>query len=251
MMDEPSDATLRDWLLGKLPPAVSERLEERLFAEAGFAERAQAVETDLLDDLARGHLDPDDRARAQRLFTATGKDRLRLRIALALADMRASAGARRLRAPAVSTRSPPRRRWRAWAGVALAASLAFAAVGLRLHRPAAPGPAAAADATISLLATTARGLDGSEEIRVAPTAAMVRVQAEVDADDPQTRYELRVLAGARTLFRAGDLAVREAGPYRFVEARVPASLLSGERHVQVVAAGADAATTWTLRVRRE
>lgn len=250
-MDEPSDAILRDWLLGKLPPAVSEPLEERLFAEAGFSGRMQAVETDLLDDLARGRLDPDDRARAQRLFTATGKDRLRLRIAQALAGIGASAGDPRLRTRAVSTRSAPRRRWRAWAGVALAASLAFAAVGLRLYRSDAPGPGAAADATISLLATTARGTDVGEEIRVAPAAAMVRVQAEVEAGDPWARYELRVLAGSHTLFRAENLAVREAGPYRFVEARVPAPLLSGERHVQVVAAGADAGTTWTLHVRRE
>ena len=45
-MTEPTDDTLRDWLLGTLAPAEAEALEQRLIEDEAFAARLRAVEND-------------------------------------------------------------------------------------------------------------------------------------------------------------------------------------------------------------
>ncbi len=92
-MTEPTDDTLRDWLLGTLAPAEAEALEQRLIEDEAFAARLRAVENDVLDDLARGALAGDERVRAAAYFAATPQDRVRLRIARALAAVGAEANA--------------------------------------------------------------------------------------------------------------------------------------------------------------
>src|SRR3982750_1755136 len=62
-MTEPTDQMLRDWLLGKLAAGEAEPLEQCLIEDEEFAARLRGVENDLLDDLARGSLGGDARAR--------------------------------------------------------------------------------------------------------------------------------------------------------------------------------------------
>jgi hypothetical protein len=242
-MTEPTDDTLRDWLLGELAPAQAEALEQRLIEDEDFAAHLRAVENDLLDDLARGVLAGDERARATAYFAATPEDRVRLRIARALAAVGA-AHAPRGRGHASSDAARvhalrPRRRWTA-AALALAGVAAVALIGVRLNPNFGTTPVAF---TITLTDGQQRGAS-SIEIAVPAAASELRLQAEVDGGDAGTHYTLAI----DDAFAARGLAVRTTGPYRFVEASVPAAALApGAHHVRVVAeSGASGESSWTL-----
>ena len=254
-MSEPTDETLRNWLLGKLAPGEAEALEQRLIEDDDFAARLRAVENDLLDDLARGALAGDERARAAAYFAATPKDRVRLRIARALAAVGAEANAAtsprgRGHADAVrDTRAHTmrsRRRWSgAWSGAALALAgiAALAVVGVRLYPGFGTAPVAF---TITLTGGLQRGAS-SIEISIPDAARELRVQAEVDAGNGAAQYTLSIddVAAAR------GLPVRTTGAYRFVEATVPAAALAAGTHrVRVVAeSGTADASSWTIETR--
>ena len=246
-MTEPTDDILRRWLLQRLPPHDAEPLEQRLLADAAFGERLREAETDLLDDLVRGHLDETDRAVATRRFTATARDRLRLRIAAALARVAVRRSGAHRHAPAAqrSAGSSRRRRAAALGTFAAACALVIAVIGIR-QRP----DAGIAAPTITLMASQQRGA-AATEIAIPRGAAAVTLQAEVDAADPATRYTLSV-EGSTAPFTVHGMAVREAGPYRFVEARVPAAALAdGEHRVRVAAERGDRASMWEIRTRSE
>ncbi len=246
-MTEPTDDTLRAWLLGQLASADAEALEQRLIEDEAFAVRLRAVENDLLDDLARGTLAGDERARAAAYFAATPGDRARLRIARALATLGAEAHAAtsargRTRSVEHARAARPRRRWSA-AALALAGLAAVAVIGVRLYS----GTTVPLAFTVTLTDGQQRGAS-SIEIAVPADAREVRLQVEVDGD-----------AGAQYLlaiddtFAASGLPVRKTGAYRFVETTVPAAALAAGTHrVRVVAErGAAGEASWTLTTRNE
>jgi hypothetical protein len=254
-MTVPNDDTLRDWLLGRLAPAAAEPLEQRLIEDADFAAHLRAVENDLLDDLARGQLAGDERARAAAYFAATPEDRVRLRIARALAAVGAEAETARSprgRGHAGADRDAtlhrhatrPRRRWMGVA-LALAGALAIAVIGVRLYPDFGTVPVAF---TITLTGGQQRGTSAME-IAIPRDAHELRLQAEVEGSDAAVRYTLSV----DDAFAVRGLAVRTTGPYRFVEATVPAtSLAPGAHRVRVVAdAGAAGESAWMLTTRSE
>ena len=257
-MTEPDDQMLRQWLLGQLPADDAQALEQRLVEDEDFSLRLREVENDLLDDFAREHLSGDERARAAAYFSATPEDRVRLRIARALArvaappDALADARARHPgRRGAISAQHTAHRsRRRAWAAglFASACAVAVAVVGLRRHADVIAPDAPAL--TITLMDNQQRGMD-STVIGIPDTTANLRIQAEVEGANADTRYTLRIEDGDTVAFSADDLVARAAGPYRFVEVVFPAAKLSAGRHrVQVAAAGARAATSsWTLTTR--
>jgi hypothetical protein len=248
-MIDPSDATLRRWLLQQLPLEDAAPLEQRLLEDAEFGERLHAAETDLLDDFARGHLNDTERAAAARLLTATPRDRMRLHIALALARLTGHApSALRLRHASVSTTlrhagSPLRRRRAAAASLFAACALIAVVVGLNLHRNGTPK-----ESTITLLANQQRGM-ATAGISIPRDTTTIRMQAEVDAADTQQRYTLDIEQDGRSEFAAHAIAVRESGPYRFVEVSVPATALRGGPHrIRVVAEGAASGeSTWVIQ----
>ena len=260
-MDEPTDTLLRDWLLGKLAAREAEPLEERLLHDEVLSRRLDAVETDLLDDVANARLDGEDQAAALRLIAATPKDRQRLRIARALARVLAQPGAavRDGGSVAVSRRSSASalkfpRRWPVFAGGALAAAcLALVVVGLQRRGAVEESPSASPTlATITLMSSQQRGAP-LEAIGIARGVATVRLQLEVDAADATSRYDLRIEDQGRTLFGADNLPLREIGAYRFLEAVVPAKVFAdGEHTVRIHAAGESAPEqTWSIRTQRE
>jgi HEAT repeat protein len=250
-MIEPSDATLRRWLLQQLPTEDAAPLEQRLLEDADFSERLHAAETDLLDDFARGHLDETERAAAAHLLTATPRDRIRLRIAFALARLTGHApAALRLRHGSASAThrhvgSPLRRRRAAAASLFAACALIAVVVGLNLRQGGTP---AGKESTITLLANQQRGMT-SAAIAIPRATATIRLQAEVDGADTQQRYTLDIEQGGHSLFTAHAIAVRVSGPYRFVEVSVPATALrAGEHRVRVVAEGAvPSESTWLIQ----
>ena len=244
-MTEPTDEALRDWLLGRLPSAEAEALEQRVLGDDAFGARLQDVETDLLDDLAANRLADGERAVAIARFNATPRARWRLRVARALARFASPARtAHRARPIGDARRAHSRRRW---LGVALGAvaAVAVVAVGVRLRAPVS-------DATITILADRQRG-SAPDAYAVPRAASTVRLQIEVADADPATRYVLEIADGARVVYGSDALTVRIAGPYRFVEARVPRKALGpGERVVTLHATGStQEAARVSLTVREE
>lgn len=262
-MIETTDKTLRRWLLHTLPADEAETLEQRLLTDEDFGERLRAAETDLLDDYARGDLAADESAAAVERFAATTRDRMRVRIARALARItrrspaRLDAGRHHRRSVADSAdRSRRHARVRRIAAVGVLASacaLVIAVIGLnqRITTSFTP-PHGDAETTITLLADSQRGAN-VQRIALPSSAATVRLQAEVDGSDPNTRYALSIDDDGRTVFNTAGIAVREVGPYRFVEVVLDArKLAAGSHRVRVVAEGsAQPASTWTLETRSE
>jgi hypothetical protein len=254
-MTEPTDDTLRDWLLARIAPGDAEALEQRLIEDEAFAAHLRAVEHDLLDALARGQLAGDERVRAAAYFAATPADRSRLRIARALAAVVAEADAAsashgRGRGDSVREHAArrhavrPRRPWMA-AALALAGAAAIAVIGVRVYPNFGTVPVAF---TITLTGGQQRGT-ASMDVGIPPAARALRVQAEVDGADAAARYTLAI----DDTFAARGLAARTVGAYRFVEATVPtAALPPGAHRVRVVAeTGSSTGSSWTLTTRSE
>jgi hypothetical protein len=261
-MIETTDETLRRWLLHALPANEAEALEQRLLTDEDFGERLRAAETDLLDDYARGDLEPDESAAAAERFAATARDRMRVRIARALARITRRSAARldtarhrRRSTSGGADRSQRRARVRRIAAVGVLASacaLVIAVIGLNQRITSFTPPRTAAETTITLLADSQRGAN-VQRIALPSSAATVRLQAEVDGTDTNARYALSIDDDGRTVFSAAGIGVRETGPYRFVEVVLDArKLTAGSHRVRVVAEGsAQPASTWTLETRTE
>jgi hypothetical protein len=88
-----NDAQLRSFLLRRLPPAETARLEEAILLEDGFAERLRDEEFDLLDDYAASRLNDEDRAAVERHLLSIEGNLHSLRIARALHGQGAAGGA--------------------------------------------------------------------------------------------------------------------------------------------------------------
>jgi anti-sigma factor RsiW len=78
------DAALRRYLLGLLPEAEAEPLEEAYFARPEVLERVRGVEDDLLDDYASGRLAPGERGAFEGRYLASPPLRERVVAARAL-----------------------------------------------------------------------------------------------------------------------------------------------------------------------
>jgi hypothetical protein len=191
---------------------------------------------------------------------ATPKDRQRLRISVALSRLLAeqAAGTDNKPIPFVAQRArkparTPIWRWPFAAGALAAACVVAVVVGLQRRESSTLPPSAAATvATITLTMDQQRGA-APESIGIPRGAATIRLQVEVDAADPASRYDLRIEDEDRVVFQADALALREVGAYKFVEAAVPSTVLANGAHtVRVHVAGAAApAQTWSIRTHGE
>lgn len=93
------EARLTRYLLGELPEAERDALEEAFFVDDDAFEQALAAEDELLDAYARGELSPGERARFEALFLSRPRVRERVRFARALADATANVQATPPRLP--------------------------------------------------------------------------------------------------------------------------------------------------------
>ena len=266
-----SDSQLRDFLLRRLADADWERLAEAILLEDGLAERVRDEEFDLLDDYAAGRLNTQDRAAVQLHLLASAEGRRALRVARALRAVGAS-GAADLRTGAMAAPLPPgQTSSRTWSGRAqrVATVATFLAAGLvavvlappwNIAPPIGPEPEKSAavsspgtaaqspslpDArdegvqTISLLADIDRGA-ANQALKFEARKPTIRLQAEVTDADEQKLYWLRISDDSgHILFDSPPLTTRTAGRYRFVEVKLPASVLgSGVRSVVLRASAA-------------
>lgn len=79
-----ANTQLRSLLLHSLPEQEMEALSGRILLEAGFAEKLQGAEIDLLDDYAHMRLTPEERAAVERHLLAIPVNRERVLTARAL-----------------------------------------------------------------------------------------------------------------------------------------------------------------------
>ena len=118
---DPDDAAIRGYLLGQLPEADADALEEAYFGRPDILERIRGVEDDLLDDYVAGRLEPAEVHALESRYLASAP--LRERVAAARALHRATAARR-----GTAVRTGPRpARWQL--PLALAASVAPGPVG--------------------------------------------------------------------------------------------------------------------------
>ena len=113
------DRQMVEYLIGSLPDAEREKIQERLFVDEECWAAMQQTEADLLDAWARGALDEQDRVRLEGLLNESPAERERAAFALALARKTAA----------------PRRQW---LRLALAAAAMLAILAVFFFQPQRP-----------------------------------------------------------------------------------------------------------------
>ncbi|MFN7928450.1 MAG: hypothetical protein U0Y68_10970 [Blastocatellia bacterium] len=103
MNTETSNEELVRYLLGALPEAEQDQLEDRAFADRALLRRLEDAENDLIDDYVRGALTAKERQQFEQRFLASATRQKKVEFARALA---------RIPAPtAVAAQSTPSPRW--------------------------------------------------------------------------------------------------------------------------------------------
>ena len=125
---DPDDAAIRGYLLGRLPEADADALEEAYFGRPDILERIRGVEDDLLDDYVAGRLEPAEVHALESRYLASAP--LRERVAAARALHRATAVRR-----GTAVRTGPRpARWQLPLALAASVVLVLLAVWTRPSR---------------------------------------------------------------------------------------------------------------------
>lgn len=206
-MREPNENAIRHYLLGQLPEAEAEAIEESYFAEPEAFDRVRGVEDDMIDDYVAGRLGRADVGAFEARYLA--REPLRQRVDAARALRRA--------ARAAPARPGAVRSLRWMAPLAIAAALAVAITGAvlalrtREPRPASaptslahaemPAPSATPSATptagpsaaaspsagplagrrilLALSPTLLRGEGGAAEARIPPRTDWLVLQLQV------------------------------------------------------------------------
>ena len=278
----PPDEVLVRYILGELPPAEADPLDERSVVDPDFFDRLDAIENDLVDSYVRQELPADLRDRFARGYLATGARADKVRFASALAK-------RQKRTATVIPMKPRARHAVPWL-LPLAASIAVVGLGVWFlpqiqdqppnapatqqasrdpqpaTTPGAPPPAAppvdAPPPTVQetlfafTLAAPRRGADDLATIRIPATATSVTLRAELEIDDfPRYRAVLKDPATDRVLWRSSELTAEGQRPARVVPIMIPARHFSAQRYFLelegVSAAGrAEPLTTYAFRVAR-
>lgn len=80
---------LRRYLLGELPEGEERSMEERLLRDDELSELAEATESEILEDYARGSLSPAQRRRVETFLASSPSGRLRLAVVQGLSKLAA------------------------------------------------------------------------------------------------------------------------------------------------------------------
>jgi hypothetical protein len=217
-----NDSELRSYLLGQLPAADAERLEERLLEDEEAFATLQSVEDDLFDDYARDRLSPVERGRFVERF---GRRTDRLTFARALA--RRTAGAK-----VVPIRRQP------WVPMAAAAAVVIAVAGTVTRQRPAAGPAPAvpvaavpervetAAPAVELALGASRAAGGSSVVTLAKDASALPVRVRLHPADRYDRYSMELRSSSGQVVWRGEALPAASGRELALLAAVPANLLT-------------------------
>jgi hypothetical protein len=184
---DPADGGLRRYLLGLLPEADAEALEEAYLARPEVLDRVRGVEDDLLDDYAADRLGEDEKRAFETRYLASPPLRQRVMAARALRRALAEGGAPAV--PRVGARRGPR-----WTfPVALAAGLLVAAVTYRLWPAAGPRTASASPQPSIQIGTPDTAVTATVPVKVVLALSPVLLRGE------QPPLARRIPAGTDTV----------------------------------------------------
>jgi len=216
------DDTLRALLLHRLSEQDVAAHSERIVLEAEFCEQLQDLETDLLDDYARGRLTAEDRAAVERYLLVSPTQRERVRTARALSQL-------------TQPRHRARRallRWAVPTGALLAAGIAglSLAPALITHWTDPVTIPSTLTQNVSLLADSQRSRT-VRTLHLNPGASQIRLQLEIPGPSAQSAYRL-VIAGdpGSPVQVLEGLEPIQSGPYRFIEVSIPVRMLARGAH---------------------
>ncbi len=243
-----TDAALVRYLLGALPRAEEERLDELSVVDAEFSARLQSVEHDLADAYVRGELSEADRALWEQRYLGSKSGREQLELAQALAAREGPRAARRwFAAP-----------WVAYAAAAaVVVAVASGIVIVRRHAAvpspgvtasARPGGAVAGAATSASAAGTSvaaerrfvaltlapamRSVAPIPTLVIPPGTDDVRVTLRLEPDG-FSRYEATVRNSTtnQIVWSAADIDAVHTADDRVVEMTIPADRLQAGRYL--------------------
>ena len=233
-----AEERLVQFLLGGLPEAEHEAVEERLFTDEPLQAELDKVTDDLIHDYVAGRLGAEERGRFETHFLAAARHRERLDF---IQDLTSAVGR--------VVHDPSRRRATAriatplvWAAVAAVVLLVVAAaLGLlsgprvptrvAMATPAPPSPSPATPPPDNAPVRTVRlARDGSavQSVSVGPATRTVRLEVPVQEGPPSYDAVVRVAGGAE-VWRAEGLLPASAGEPLVVA--VPARLLTTADYV--------------------
>jgi hypothetical protein len=268
-----NDAGVRDYLLGLLPEAQAEALEDAYLGRPEVWERVRGLEDDLLDDYVSGRLGREERGAFERRYLASPRLRERVVAARAL-RLAARAGTRR------RSEREVRLRWLVPSAIAAGLLLAVAVLARLPTRPSratsaspappatlptlpptpgivppAPAAPAASRLVLALSPVLLRGETGPPELRIPGTADTVVFELQGDPallPGPDSALEVTVetVEGAPVWRGAARRTAGGRAPGRLASAAVPAALLgTGDYLVTLSAAGADGGPLYRYFVR--
>jgi hypothetical protein len=273
---DPDDADLRRYLLGLLPDAEAEALEDAYFASPDVLERVRGVEDDLLDDHAAGRLEPRERKAFDTRYLASGP--LRQRVAAARALRLTAADAGRPAARPVGRAVP----WKIPLAIAAGLLVAVLAFWVRPLRPPevasaipplasgseAPVPPSAAlsepsraplptppvprtpsrPLVLALSPVLLRGADGPAELRVSQEAETVVLELEGDPGSlprPATalQVDIKTVEGTEVWRGEARRAKDARRPSLLASAHVPAARLPAGDYLVTLSVPAESGAT--------
>jgi hypothetical protein len=254
-----SDDYLVRYVLGELPDAEAEELDERSITDDAFALRLRELENDLVDRYARGEHFDGLLERFDRLYPASPHLREKVLFAQSLQALTAKSAPSRKH-----ERIRPAPSWLGWWSLAAAAILLLVAAGylavghMRLRDDlgqlearrtaverqnaqlqqelertrATPTPQLSPVTATFLVRPPRRGIGSDTTIISVPRGTeQVTLRLQVESDDYPTFWAaLRDLASTRIVWRSGDLPAEASASDRIVTFTLPASLLAPERY---------------------
>jgi hypothetical protein len=262
--------TIRDYLLGRLAEPETERLDELTVTDAGWADRIRAVEYDLLDAYARGELQGADLEQFRSRYLTTPRRLEATRFAEALQSLD-EPSARETSSEGGRERTPlVREKWGGRHLLALAAALvllATASVWLALDnrtlrarvasaesardqlqrdrqlreaearrtpdvapRATNPGTPSMTVATL-VLAPQLRSARQLPAVALAGGTGDLAVRLDLEPVDYPAYDVALVASSGDRVWRTDGLIARTAGARKFIDLRVPATVLTPQDYL--------------------
>lgn len=222
---------LRRYLLEPLPEEDLQSLERRLLQDDDFSDLAEAIESEILEEYARGELSPGERRRVAAYLRSSSAGRVRLSVVQGLSTLAAEkvpGNGRILLFPALSHRAS---RFAAIAAMLFLMLGGFWAIGQK----AVPGPGNVVIPAVVLALDLAsvRGDEEIPELAVPRNAGQVELRLELArGDGSYSSYRVALLdeTGADVL-RLEDLRPTRSGQELVLPLSLAASQLREGRYV--------------------
>jgi hypothetical protein len=215
--------------LGQLSPSEEGALVRHRAESARFDEWCQAVEEELIDDFVQNRLSHEDAALFQREYLITAERSLKVAFAEAML--------RSFDAPATA------RPVRGLRMLAIAPAVFLAIAGALFFFKESP----VAVASYTLVPGAVRALEPVQELRIPPTAVLLKLMARPDAGLSADHAALRPVGTEDVILRQTVVP----GPRNTVEVLVPAASLSNGDYLLILQAGEESVASRYFRIAKQ